>query len=251
MGISNALTNTLLKVGSKSLNFMRKTLPVGVRGKCANMLHDCLHYFAMNSIRNADNLLIGGTIAGWALSAAAHVLGGINKNKEYSKEQKSFMRKQEGFELASNIFWFLLLTIPCKELAGRLVNTGKLRTETIRKVLGNKSTVESVEEILENKNNPKLLEQFHKFRGSVKALTAAVAGIVVSATVLPLAKTNLASWRQNKEIAKNNGQPKYKPMTTITNNNKPVQPSTTPNLYDGTRDYAFNMLRSGNGGVKI
>ena len=211
------------------------------------MLQKGISWFAKKSVHGMDTILIWTTALGWASSSFFHCFG-ILHNDNYSKDQKKFMLKQEISDAVTNIGLYLGFTVPFRNFAETCVNTGKIRTTGVKDAMGGRDTVRSVERLLEQRN-PELLEDFIKFRGSVKTLTALGVGLIASNIVTPWARNNIAAWLQNREINKNGAKPIYKPTKSV--NNKPVQSSTIPNLYNGRTGYTFNMPANGNGGVKI
>ena len=80
--------------------------------------------------KGLGSMLIVTSAMSWALASAAQIFG-ILKNDKYSKEEKSFLVRQEIADASLNIVSFCAITTGCKNLSKKLVDSGKIVTPKI------------------------------------------------------------------------------------------------------------------------
>ena len=186
-----------------------------------------LDIIANQSTYNTANILIFLSAGAWLASSLAQVVG-IYNNKNYTKEQKSFMIPQELADAAVNIGAFLLLTTSLKSLTTKMVETGKLTPKSIQKFLGEKgllsergkfdfnvTRVEGFQEYRQTYNN---------FKTVAESTAAIVGGIISSNIVTPILRNKIAAKRKDRMIEK------------LNNKENPVQPKTPANTQRPTFD---------------
>ena len=82
---------------------------------------------------NPGKMLVHTGVLGWILSSLAQV-GAVVFNDKISTKQKTFLIPQEIADAAVNILSFYVVTSSVKNLASKLVSTGKLSTKNIRQI---------------------------------------------------------------------------------------------------------------------
>ena len=220
-----------------------------------------LDFIAKQSTFNTANILILLSAGGWLASSLAQVAG-IYFNKNYTKEQKSFMIPQELADAVVNIGSFLLVTKSLKSLTSKMVETGKLTPKSIQKFLGEKGLLS---ERGKYDFNVTEVEGFHRYRQTynnfktVAESTAAIVGGVISSNIItPILRNKIASKRKNGVLEKLNGGEKPVEQTVETGvietprhrfedfrNNLERQPYTNSNISARTRfeDFRAGTLR--------
>ena len=179
--------------------------------------------------KDIGSVLIWTTIAGWAASSAAQILG-IARNSKYSKEQKTFMIYQELGDAVMNIGSFFLITTPLKRLATKMVSTGKLLPHELKKVVIQNNEGHRLGKLdfnLANKGylTAKMKKTYNSFHNFMSTTSAVVGGIISSNIVTPILRNEYASRRQAKKIMVMNSQVPGQNNTTISSLNK-NKPST-------------------------
>ena len=103
----------------------------------ANLFSNFKSVMYKNYGENPGKMLVHTGVLGWILSAMAQV-SAVVFNDKISKEQKSFLIPQEMADAAINIISFYVITSSFKNLASKLVSTGKLSTSKIRNYIKSK-----------------------------------------------------------------------------------------------------------------
>lgn len=80
--------------------------------------------------KGLGSMLIVTSAMSWALASAAQIVG-VLKNDKYSKDEKSFLIRQEIADASLNILSFCAITTGCKNLSRKLIDSGKIVTPTI------------------------------------------------------------------------------------------------------------------------
>ena len=158
----------------------------------------------------AKMLVVTGTI-GWGLSSLAQI-GAVLFNPKLSKEQKSFLVPQEFMDAAINISAFFLITQATKKGISKLVSTGKVVPESVRKFLDNNKhlygnkvgkldfDLDSV--LKQNSNFPK--ESYYTYKNYVTTLGTVGASVLASNIVTPVLRNTIAADVQKKYLNKQN-----------------------------------------------
>ena len=103
----------------------------------ANLFSNFKSVMYKNYGENPGKMLVHTGVLGWILSAMAQV-SAVVFNDKISKEQKSFLIPQEIADAAINIISFYVITSSFKNLASKLVSTGKLSTVKMRNYIKSK-----------------------------------------------------------------------------------------------------------------
>lgn len=154
---------------------------------------------------NPGSMLVHTGVLGWILSSAAQVTA-IIFNDKISPEQKSFLIPQEIADGAVNIASFYVVTSSFKRLASKLVKTGKLTTNSIKKSLLeqgiDKSKIGKLDfDIGKLENVP---EGYKPFKNGVDVIASTIGSILSCNIITPLIRNQYASKRQKEIVAKMN-----------------------------------------------
>lgn len=191
-----------------------------------------LDFIADQSTFNVANALIILSSAGWLASSVAQIIG-IYFNKNYTKEQKSFMIPQEFADAVVNIGSFLLVTKSFKSLSSKMVETGKIMPKSIHTFLGEKGLLSERGKfdfnITEVEGFHKHRQTYNNFKTMVESTAAIGGGILSSNIITPILRNKIASMRKDKVLQSLNKDKQGKPVQTQPvdiNQNNPVASGT-------------------------
>ena len=153
--------------------------------------------------KDIGSMLIWTTIGGWVASSAAQIWA-IVRNPKYTKEQKSFMIPQEISDAAVNIGAFFLITTPIKKLATKLVTTGKIIPNAVRKAIirnHDKAKIGKLDfNITKTPYWGEVEKTFNSFHNFMTTSAAVVGGVVSSNIVTPILRNRIASNRNSNIV---------------------------------------------------
>lgn len=165
---------------------------------------------------NPGKMLVHTGVLGWILSSLAQV-GAVVFNDKISPEQKTFLIPQEIADAAVNILSFYVVTSSVKNLASKLVSTGKLSTKNIRDFLSKqnitskvkgKDSVECIGNInfnIEKLDNYHLIkDEYKSFKNGVDVIASTIGSIISCNLITPVARNKYASMKQKETLAKMN-----------------------------------------------
>ena len=139
------------------------------------------------------------------LSALAQICA-VAFNDKISKEQKSFLIPQEMADAAINIISFYLITSSFKNLASKLVSTGKLSTSKIRNYVKSKvaNPSEYIGKLSTNiaKDFPEINGDYKAFKNGVDVVASTVGSIISCNIVTPVLRNQYAAQKQKEAIAR-------------------------------------------------
>lgn len=162
-----------------------------------------LDFIADQSTFNVANALIMLSSAGWLASSVAQIIG-IYFNKNYTKEQKSFMIPQEFADAVVNIGSFLLVTKSFKSLSSKMVETGKIIPKSIHTFLGEKGLLSERGKfdfnVTEVEGFHKHRQTYNNFKTMVESTAAIGGGILSSNIITPILRNKIASMRKDKVL---------------------------------------------------
>lgn len=174
--------------------------------------------------KDVGAVLIWTTITGWIASSAAQIIG-IRSNSKYSKEQKRFMTNQELGDAAVNILSYCILTMPLKKLSTKLVSTGKILPNNIRKLIIRNGDGRKLGKLDFNIPDTPYFsgveKSFNSFNNFMSTSAAVAGGTVASNIITPILRNRFASHRQNISLNKpysENSKPS--PFDRFRNTNK-------------------------------
>ena len=171
----------------------------------ANLFSQFKSVMYKNYGENPGKMLVHTGVLGWILSAMAQV-SAVVFNDKISKEQKSFLIPQEMADAAINIISFYVITSSFKNLASKLVSTGKLSTVKIKNYI--KSKVENPSEYIGKlssnieKDFPEIKGDYKAFKNGVDVVASTVGSIISCNIVTPILRNEYAAKRQKEAIAK-------------------------------------------------
>ena len=158
---------------------------------------------------NPGKMLVHTGVLGWILSSLAQV-SAVIFNDKISPEQKTFLIPQEIADAAINILSFYVITSSFKNIASKLVSTGKLTTKPIKEFL-TKQGVATTDKIGKLDFNIEKLENFQDIKGDYKPfkngvdVVASTVGSIISCNlVTPVLRNQYAAKKQKQALAKMN-----------------------------------------------
>lgn len=175
------------------------------------------------------DILILTSIAGWAASSAAQIIG-IAINKNYTHEQKKFMIAQEASDAATNILLYFGVTKSLTALTEHMVKTGKLAPRSIADFMRANKHISQRGAFGFDVTKAAGFEEaglrgaYNGFKCFTDAASATIGGIISSNIITPIVRNKVASYKQNKYKEKmrqlnlearplNNGKTVYTPVT--------------------------------------
>lgn len=171
----------------------------------ANIFSDFKTSLFKNYGENPGKMLVHTGVLGWILSSLAQV-SAVVFNDKISPEQKSFLVPQEIADAAINIVSFYAITNTFKNVASKLVSTGKLSTKAIKNGLKNLGIKNSdIGKYNLNIGNIKALEKDYKpFKNGVEVIASVVGSIISCNIVTPVFRNKYAAVKQKQALAKMN-----------------------------------------------
>ena len=146
---------------------------------------------------NPGKMLVHTGVLGWILSALAQI-SAVVFNDKISPEQKMFLIPQEIADAVINIVSFYTITSTFKNVASKLVSTGKLTTKPIKEFL-KKQGVNSKEHIgklnfsIENMANFQDIKgEYKPFKNGVDVVASTVGSIISCNIVTPILRNEYA-----------------------------------------------------------
>lgn len=205
----------------------------------ASIFQKALDIIAEQSTYNTANVLILLSAGGWLASSLAQVAG-IYFNKNYTKEQKSFMIPQELADAFVNIGSFLLVTKSLKSLTTKMVETGKLTPRSIHKFLGEKGLLSERGKfdfnVTEVEGFHKCRQTYNNFKTVAESTAAIVGGVLSSNIITPILRNKIAAKRQGRVMEKLSVNEKPLPQ-------QPVKPVESGRIH--TQRHTFEDFRNG------
>jgi hypothetical protein len=203
-----------------------------------------LNFIAEQSTFNTANVLIFTTSAGWLASSLAQIAG-IYRNKNYSKQEKSFMIPQEFADACVNIGSFLLVTKSLKSITSKMVQTGKLAPKSIVNFLSSKGLEAERGKfdfnVTEVEGFHKHRQTFNNFMTMAESTAAIVGGVLSSNIITPILRNKIASKRKDRVI---NMLPQDDTTMVIKPTNVSIPTSKPTTLYPPTQRHTFNDFKT-------
>lgn len=172
-----------------------------------SLFQKLLDEIAKQSTYNTANALIFLAAGGWLASSLAQVAG-IYFNKNYTKEQKSFMIPQELADAFVNIGAFLLVTKSLKSLTSKMVETGKLTPKSIQTFLREKGLLSERGKfdfnVTEVEGFHRCRQTYNNFKTVAESTAALVGGVVSSNIITPVLRNKIAAKRRHSLMEKLN-----------------------------------------------
>jgi len=157
----------------------------------SNLFSDFKTVMYRNYVENPCKMLVHTGVLGWILSSLAQV-SAVVFNDKISPQQKSFLIPQEAADAAINILSFYVITSSFKNLASKLVSTGKLtgiRPADIGKFNFNIDNI------------PHVKKDYKPFKNGVDVIASTIGSIISCNIVTPVLRNQYASKKQKEAIA--------------------------------------------------
>ncbi len=165
-------------------------------------------YLYKNYGENPGTMLVHTGVLGWILSAMAQVTA-VLINDKISKKEKSFLIPQEIADAAINILSFYIVTSSFKNLASKLVSTGKISTKNIIKHIEQKGVnlKDYIGKLDSNIANdfPELKGEYKSFKNGVDVVASTIGSIVSCNILTPVLRNQYAAKKQKELIAQMDG----------------------------------------------
>ena len=180
---------------------------------------------------NPGTMLVHTGALGWILSSMAQVTA-VVVNDKISPEQKSFLIPQEIADAFINIVSFYVITSSFKNLASKLVSSGKLTTKSIKNFLEKEGVAEKLGKLnfnIEKLENFKDIKgEYKPFKNGVDVLASTIGSIISCNYVTPVLRNRFAAHEQKYAIAKMNSKnPTQTPTTPRTSMDTFINHSAT------------------------
>lgn len=158
--------------------------------------------------QESGKMLVHAGVITWIASCASQVAA-IVFNDKIPSDQKKFLIPQEIADGALNVLTFYLITNTMKNVAGKLVSTGKWSTKAIRDFVAkndvkNELKMGEMQTDIAGKfrENKEFHESYDKFKGGMDMI-AATAGSVVSCNIItPVIRNYIGAKEQKADIAR-------------------------------------------------
>lgn len=167
-----------------------------------NLFSDFKTVMYRNYGENPGKMLVHTGVLGWILSSLAQV-SAVVFNDKISPRQKSFLIPQEAADAAINILSFYVITSSFKNLASKLVSTGKLTTKPIKEgLLKIGIRPADIGKFNFNIDNiPHVKKDYKPFKNGVDVIASTIGSIISCNIVTPVLRNQYASKKQKEAIA--------------------------------------------------
>ncbi|MBQ8460666.1 hypothetical protein IJ541_11290 [bacterium] len=165
-------------------------------------------------------MLVHTGVIGWVLSSLAQI-SAIVFNDKIPKEQKMFLIPQEMADAGINIISFYLITQGFKNVANKLVKTGRWLPKSVKDFLVYKGAADklgkgSFDVYRSNLLTPSGLKRYNSFKNGIDVIGTTIGSVISCNLVTPVARNEIASDSQKKGIARMN-KTNQKPDLKINN----------------------------------
>lgn len=208
-----------------------------------NVLKNKVAKLAEYDVLHHASLLKWTTLIIWACSLVAEV-GTFAFNKKLPDKEKSFIIKQELTAGGINLAIMYLLADSFEKAGAWLVNKAKLLPEELPAKF---RTEEAVQKILDKdvaflNSDTKWINKMGGFRKGVSVLAGTIGTIIAFNITSPFISNKIASYFQNKDLAKKAGASTIVPKGFNQLSQAPNFSITQTNCYPFTQQYRFPMM---------
>lgn len=152
---------------------------------------------------NPGTMLVHTGALGWILSSLAQI-SAIVFNDKISKEQKSFLIPQEVADAMINILSFYVVTSSFKNLASKLVKTGKLTTKGIKNSLLENgiesSQIGKFDFNIGDLPKDKVPKGYKSFKNGVDVIASTIGSVISCNLITPVLRNVYASKQQKNTL---------------------------------------------------
>ena len=162
--------------------------------------------------RESGKMLVHAGLITWITSAVSQVVA-VALNDKISPDQKKFLIPQEVADGALNVLAFYCITNTGKNIAGKLVSTGKWSTKAIRDFVEKNPLAKNIKmgDMSTNlgktfRDNEEFHECYDKFKGGMDMFSAVVGAVASSNIITPIIRNRIGAEKQKDSIAKDKMQ---------------------------------------------
>lgn len=180
--------------------------------------------------QESGKMIVHAGVITWATASLAQIAAVTFDNKIPS-DQKKFLVPQEIAEGILNIATFYLVTNSLKNVASRLVSTGKWSTKAVRTFIEKhpqyKIKMGSIETNLTKtfKENEEFHDCYDTFKGGMEMMASTVGSVISCNLATPVLRNSWGAKQQKHSIAKDNAH-KNMNKTQLMNNSR-INPITS------------------------
>lgn len=161
--------------------------------------------------QESGKMIVHAGVVTWILASVAQV-GAVVFNDKIPNEQKKFLVPQEIADGVINIIAFYAVTNSMKNLAGRLVSTGKWSNAAIRKFVEQNPLKEvklgesSTNLAKTYKENEDFYKAYSPFKNGVDMIATTIGSVVSCNVIAPFIRNPLGAFEQKRSIQKENSK---------------------------------------------
>lgn len=162
--------------------------------------------------RESGKMLVHAGLITWITAAVSQVVA-VALNDKVPPEQKKFLIPQEIADGALNVLTFYCITNTVKNVAGRLVSTGKWSTKGIRDFVARNPLAQNIKmgDMSTNlgktfKENKEFHDCYDNFKGGMDMFSAVVGAVTSSNIITPIIRNRIGAERQKDSIARDRMQ---------------------------------------------
>lgn len=169
--------------------------------------NDLKNYLYKHYGQESGKMIVHTGVLTWAVATLAQI-GAVAFDDKIQPDQKKFLIPQEIADGAVNIVAFYAVTNSLKNLAGKLVSTGKWTNAAIRNfVLNNPSKEAKLGELSTNlskiyKGNEEFYKVYSPFKNGVDMIATTVGSVVSCNAIAPFVRNPIGAIQQKRSIAK-------------------------------------------------
>lgn len=153
----------------------------------------------------SGKMLVHAGVITWITATVSQVIA-VMVNKNVPSDQKKFLVPQEIADGALNVLTFYLITNSMKNIAGKLVSSGKWSTKAIRDFVKNYPSIKMGDLSTNLGASFKEDKEFHqcydKFKGGMDMIAASIGSVISCNAITPVIRNHFGAGRQKVEIAK-------------------------------------------------
>ena len=155
--------------------------------------------------QESGKMLVHAGLITWITSSVAQIVA-VATNDKIPPEQKKFIIPQEIADGVLNVVAFYLVTNTAKNVAGRLVSSGKWSTKAIREFVQRHACETKMGDLSTNlsakfKENEEFHNCYDKFKGGMEMVAAVSGSVIASNVVTPVIRNAWGAKKQKESLA--------------------------------------------------
>lgn len=157
--------------------------------------------------QESGKLIVHTGVVTWTMASLAQIAA-VAFNNKIPSDQKKFLVPQEIADGVVNIFAFYAVTNSMKQLAGRLISTGKWSNASIRKFVAEHPSKEiKMGELSTNlaktyKGNEDFYKAYSPFKNGVDMIATTIGSVISCSAIAPFIRNPLGAMQQKRSIQK-------------------------------------------------